>query len=396
MVLHPALAHLSQSEIDELIAGYMSGTRAFLLFQQFRIDASHSQIRRILPPQILSQACTLCGAPMCQAMPRRENKKLIPSKVMCSVCSHEESGKCACPDCKERQNRFAIEAKARIQAELSHAIIAARSHYQARDIDLNALSLNQAVAFLALIRCGSITDKELCGPLSSNSLPFAPTSTSTDEWLETLISGGIVAVSEHSTIGTIEIDHEKIVYDSQKVQWLVLIKNWHELIQQIEHAGLTKAWPTHWYEHAEQVWKNLALSECRQFYDYSLQKRGFRANGDIAINHMLMNVLRDFSVAQTYAIIWTGARDAADFFVRGRLSRVHVANYMVGACQRYADRARTEAWQVSSFKRNFDLPRSMISYVLFDVIFKIGERGFENTVSMKYLAASMSQLEISR
>ncbi len=39
-------------------------------------------------------------------------------------------------------------------------------------------------------------------------------------------------------------------------------------------------------------------------------------------------------------------------------------------------RAKAENWEVKPFKRNFDLPRSSISHVFFDVFLKIGEAGF--------------------
>lgn len=50
---------------------------------------------------------------------------------------------------------------------------------------------------------------------------------------------------------------------------------------------------------------------------------------------------------------------------------------MIGECQRWADRARAENWEVKPFKRNFNLPRSSISHVFFDVFLKIGEDGFD-------------------
>ena len=65
---------------------------------------------------------------------------------------------------------------------------------------------------------------------------------------------------------------------------------------------------------------------------------------------------------------------------------------MVGACQRYADNARTKGYTLIPFKRNFNLPRSMISYVLFDVILKIGERGFTEPISLAALAAEPANL----
>jgi hypothetical protein len=65
---------------------------------------------------------------------------------------------------------------------------------------------------------------------------------------------------------------------------------------------------------------------------------------------------------------------------------------MVGACQRWADTARAEGYEVKPFKRNFDLPRSMMSYVLFDVILKIGERGFTEPIGLATLAGESEKL----
>lgn len=83
-----------------------------------------------------------------------------------------------------------------------------------------------------------------------------------------------------------------------------------------------------------------------------------------------------YSVAQCYRIIWAGAQQATDFLVRKRCNTKHAANFMIGECQRWADRARAEMWEVKPFKRNFNLPRSSISHVFFDVFLKIGEAGF--------------------
>lgn len=125
----------------------------------------------------------------------------------------------------------------------------------------------------------------------------------------------------------------------------------------------------------------IALAECRQFYNHCADERGLEIKGDLAVNTMLANILRDYSVAQCYRIIWNGARSTADFMVREKPARSHAANYMIGACQRWADHARTAGWVVFPFKRNFNLPRSMISYVLFDVILRIGECGFTEIIA---------------
>ncbi len=125
------------------------------------------------------------------------------------------------------------------------------------------------------------------------------------------------------------------------------------------------------------------MFECRQFYDYCAVERNLKVQGNSAVNNMLEDMLRDFSVGQVCRFIWYGAKDAADFLVRKKVDRVHASNYMVGACLRSAERSRALAREEIPFTRNCYLPRSMVSYVLFDVILKIGEAGFSEPAKMK-------------
>jgi hypothetical protein len=193
----------------------------------------------------------------------------------------------------------------------------------------------------------------------------------------------VIAISEHSANGTIVLENGALNYDYMRVCWIMPGNGPQNLIERIELAGLAGEWPEHWHSEAPELWLKLALAECRQYYDYCAKERGLRAQGDLAVNTMLSNILRDFSVAQCYRIIWSGAKNTADFMVRERPNHAHAANYMIGACQRWADHARTDGWTVVPFKRNFKLPRCMISYVLFDVILRIGECGFNEVAAQR-------------
>jgi len=317
---------------------------------------------------------------MREEVPKRVGKKLLAGKVSCSACGHEENHQCRCEHCVMARYRQATEERNRLQAKIKSAIVAEQAKIRHASCSLKEMSLAEAVAYLALIRCCPVDAQFTCGPLVASPVPYAPTAALINDLFGILRQAGLIAVSEQSEVGTIEMDNEQIIYDAQNVLWIVPADKTHELIEQIELAGLTGIWPEHWHDEAEPLWQKLALSESRQFYDYCARKRGLRAQGDGAVNAMLTNLLRDFSVGQAYRIIWHGARAASDFLIMKRPNKAHAANYMVGACQRWADRARSEGWEVIAFNRNFDLPRSMISYVLFDVILKIGERGFTKVI----------------
>jgi hypothetical protein len=195
-----------------------------------------------------------------------------------------------------------------------------------------------------------------------------------------LQKSGLISLSDCSSPDALRLDANGIVYDPGKVRWQLRAEASLAFISAIESAGRTGSWPARWGEEVADAWLLVAMAECRQYFDHCARQRGFHCDSDHAVAVMLMNLLQDMSVAQCYRAIWFGARAAADFLVRSRCSRPHAANYMIGACQRWADRARAESWDVIPFKRNFDLPRSMISYVLFDVVLKIGECGFTEPV----------------
>lgn len=383
--LHPAISHLNPHDLDELMAGYLSGDKAVELIRRYRIDSPSNQLRTLLPPKLLDQICSICGANMVEEVPKRIGKKLLAGKVSCSACGHEENYQCRCQHCVMARYRQASEEKDRLRAKINSAIAAEQARFRHASFSMRDISFAEAVAFLALIRCCPIDAQFICGPLTASPLPYAPTAALRNDLFDSLRQAGLITVSEHSEEGTIEFDNEQIIYDTQNARWLVPADNTQELVEKIELAGLTGIWPNHWIEEAEPLWQKLALSESRQFYDYCARMRGLHAQGDEAVNMMLTNLLRDYSVGQAYRIIWHGARAASDFLITKKPNRAHAANYMVGASQRWADRARAEGWHVIAFKRNFDLPRSMISYVLFDVLLRIGERGFTEAIYQKNL-----------
>ena len=151
--LHPAISHLSPLELDELMAGYLSGDKAVELIRRYRIDAPSNQLRTLLPPKLLDQICSVCGANMVEEVPKRVGKKLLAGKVCCSACGHEESNKCRCQHCVMARYRQAAEEKDRLQAKINSAIAAEQAKFRHASCSIRDMSFAEAVGFLALIRC---------------------------------------------------------------------------------------------------------------------------------------------------------------------------------------------------------------------------------------------------
>lgn len=377
--LHPAITHLNQQELDQLMAGYQSGVKITTLFEEFRIKAHASQVCQILPAMLIGQTCRICGAEMISRVLSRNGNNVKECSVMCSACQHDDSPSCRCANCVSERRRQASELQMQRKARLHQAIVAAQSETHA---SIHELSLETAVAFLAFTRCCPPNSMGICDSLASTSreIPYSPSNEITALLLESLRHAGLIAVSERSLQGSVDLAGDKLIYEPQQVKWLMTVKNRLELVEAIEIAGLSGDWPEQWLEQVNPLWLKIALAESRQFYNHQADARGFNVRAETAVTEMLNNVLRDFSVAQLYCVVWKGAQYAADFMVREHVNKAHAANFMIGACQRNADQARANHWQVKAFRRNFELPRSMLSYVLFDVILKIGERGFSEPI----------------
>lgn len=378
--IHPKLSHLTQQQIDELINRYYAGENVRALIQEFGTNCPINQFTKLLPPLIdHSSQCAVCGSPMMKVRVSRSSHLLGAEPIRCSSCGHTGAEYCTCEFCKDqrqKQQLAHLEKRRALVAEYCRVPNLENTH----DLKVENLSLDMAVALLALVRtCGYMdkTNGHVLESFQNATIPFAPNGSYGDALRDFLLDSGLINISNHSRLDSFVFEGDEITgYYPSRVRWEFLFGNPGILIQQIEECALLGTWPEEWkMEVLDQCW-DLAFAECMEFYEHAARQRGLMVSGEQSIKAMLSNLLADFSVAQCYHIIYSGARAAADFMVRTKSTKPHASNYMIGACQRWADRARAESWDVSGYRRNFDLPRSMVSYVLHDVFTKMGERSF--------------------
>lgn len=391
----PKLSHLSESQIDTLIARYYGNEKIQDLLSEYQIDIFPSQLNGLFPPEILEdELCPYCGDAMTRKRRSRSSTRYAKEIIQCGLCGHRKDGRyCNCEHCKvEERSREEILFK-----EKSSKILAfcqqtwPRSPHQPTAVDLD---LRMAVALLALTRTCTFVEadgeEQLNKPfhLSLESLetaliPFAPTIELSRDLIREMIRRQLIGIS---TLGINKafdyVNGEIRQFYPEKVNWILTVEDPFSLLEEItDLAGTISNWPSKWSEAVNDLWTEIALAECKQYFRHSAAERGLPEAGGKSTDLMLRTLLQNFSVSQCYRIIWTGAQRAVDLLVRKRCSRQHASNFMIGECQRWADRALAEGWEVKHFKRNFDLPRSSMSYVFFDLFIKNGQAGFNSVPS---------------
>lgn len=370
------LAHLDSAQLNALIDRYYAGERVLNLTTEFRIRCAPNQLFSLLPPKLLhDRRCEACGAPMAQF--RRLRPEASPSEgdVRCSECAHRVTGSCDCAACAARRREWADRELMRRRAE-NEAYCHARWDYADRVHTPDDLSLVEAVALLAVVRCGGWRADGTIGAVGYSGVPLAPAGSLVDRLLSTLVSARVIAPAMESPVEAFSPTDVALPAYPYVTYWRILAPSPISLVEQIERVAASGEWPDAWHSALGDLQLMLALAECQEFADFCLSQRGMPDPPEFASEALFRNLLSDFSVAQCFRILWAGAHATSDFLVRKRANRRHAANYFIGACQRWADRARTEGWALEPGFRNNNYPRSQLSHILYDVFMGIGEKGF--------------------
>ncbi len=293
----------------------------------------------------------------------------------CSHCQHRKTRACACSYCSKTNKQQKKIPSIQPQAP------SRTTHHSLKAADL---SLEQAVSLLSLMQCyGPARIKNgMKFRLSNGSkMPFAPSGGYGEDLLSRLIEAGLLKISGQAHTKSIALSNNKMAI-TFNAQWSLPDTVSSELIQDIEARVIECNWPTPWYEQVSDLALDIALAECREFYDYCAAKRMFPEADEHSVTAMLRNQLEDFSTGQCFRIIQSCAQYASDFMVKQTATPRQAADYMIGACQRWADKARAENWVVTAFRRNFHCPRSMVSCTLYDFILKTNDEGIETPIAL--------------
>jgi hypothetical protein len=393
--IDPRLAHLTNEQIETLVSRYYSGENIKVLIQEYQVDCIENQLYKLFPPLTLHQmVCPYCGIPMVRERLARSSFRYEKRSILCPCCGHIDDVSCRCKGCI-LEIEEAKELKRLKEKELIAVLCSNWDVEPKNPVSVENLTLRQAVTIISLVRACSYMDlpedatsksNEIhLNPLGDAQVPFTPGIDLGQTLINELIDCGIASLSEYSNSKAFSFNDkdEFVGIFSQLIGFKIRGEDPQRLIRDIEHySANTELWPHGWKDEIEQLWLDIAFSEAKEFFLHMAQERGLPDVSGKAMDEMLLNLLQDFSVAQCYRVIWAGSKEAADFLVRKKCNKRHAANYMIGACQRWADRARAEKWEVPKHKRNYDFPRTMIDYVFFDTFLKVGDIGFRDNPKM--------------
>ena len=344
-------------------------------------DISTSHMRKLVNENCTAYShkfsCDNCGAPR-------------PFKSRTDVTTNQNCwswNQWTCDTCKEI---LKVEQKQQAEIESRSKRDLVDAEYQEKrqsGLDLSHFSFSDAVYFISLIRVGMSEDLEFIYPRESYENPLSPTSESDLEILRQLYRNNHICIHPGSRPDTLELNEDDLnsfKFYPLQVHWLLPLsedQKTQDVIQLVETALRSKdGWSEEWNDQSALLRREIALQESFQYLKFVLQEHGFDFSIGEKTTQIIKSLLSDFSVAQIYNLCWRAAKDAAAYFMRESISKKQAANIVPGSIQRMAERALSEGWEIKPYGRNFKVPQTMASEVLYNMALQIGDAGYNAVI----------------
>lgn len=211
-------------------------------------------------------------------------------------------------------------------------------------------------------------------------MPLSPDARFDMEILASLSQSGLISVHPESNLNAFQLlDDGGYRYYIALVAWSLLLPqdagHPRELVELLERLLSSAEFRNARRDELLALAKEISLLECLSFLDYVLAEHRLALTPGEKTKVVLRRALEVCSVSQVYNLIWGATKAAAAFCMRGA-NRRHAANSVIGNIQRQLERALANNWTISAFHRNYSLPQSILSQVVFNTCLGTDDGGF--------------------
>ncbi|WP_302569859.1 hypothetical protein [uncultured Clostridium sp.] len=383
--IHEKLRHLTMLQIESLMNKYYNGVKASDIIKEYNIDTTSSKLYTLFPPIICEDIiCPVCNEPMYKERDSKSSYSWNKKKPFCAICGHTDEIICKCNYCiaeREKVRKLNEERKVRILQEKREKI---KKVYDLNIVPVNYSELNfrEKVFLGALLRTSLSEDMEVILPLNDAERELAPTIGYIKEILSYLIGRGVISVDSNSSIDAFLDSNEEKDIEFPNVYYITMVKYRINIVGDEDIKNILskiinpKSFSDADKEDALNIWKEIALEECIEYFEYQMKSVRFDFNIGEKTIAIFKDLLENFSVSQIYGIIYKSVANATKYYQESSVSKKQAANSVIGGCQRYAERAMINNWELAKYSRIKELPQSMISEFFFDRVIGVGSLGF--------------------
>lgn len=279
---------------------------------------------------------------------------------------------------EEEQNNILIARR--------HEIIEFIERTQTGPIEVSELTLKESVYLLAFIRHSANEMLTGFNAVTMNRTErLAPQTDSDSELVRFLYKSNLISLSLDSPQHAFTFEGDKLTaFSLVNSIWQI---EFHEgdslrnILTRIEELLFDPEFVAGDIEELTDLILEISLMECLAYLEYNLIEHNLPFKPGEKTRKVFLQALKTYSVAQIYNFIWSACKDAASYYMKGGISKRQAANAVVGSIQRKHERAIGNTWNIGEFRRNYDLPQSIVSQVVFNFMLRTDDGGFNQKLS---------------
>lgn len=288
------------------------------------------------------------------------------------------NGNITCEDCiNEAQHSEILRKKSAIQTIIDN------NEYE---LSVDALTVRQAVFLYALIRHSANENLTSLNEYGLNkSELFSPDKDYSIKILKELHDHDIILIDPNSDLEHITLlENGGFQYYIDRVIWFLPLsssyQNMNQFISELDNLITSMSFIDDAYEEVVELCKEVSLHECIGYLNFVLSEHQLNFNPGEKTILAIGKALERYSVSQVYNFIWRAGRDAAAYYMRSHVPKKQAANTVVGSIERQIERAEANCWEVTAYRRVYNLQQSQVSRVLFNLLLHTDDGGFELTM----------------
>lgn len=384
MNIDSRLHHLKENEVLELMNRYYNNEKTTELIKEYNLNITPGALYTIFPPEEFDDIiCPICNLSMLRKRAARTSYRSNNNKIYCEKCGHVEDKSCRCSHCIEVEKiekKRIKEEQERINYEKRCLISEVYDLDKKEKLGLEKLSFRSRVYLGALLRAGITEDMMSVNPIVEIDRNISPRVGYTKEMIRNLINNHVIVVSPNSSLAAFPDSDEETefpyTYYTFKVKYALNIEFQGDYAGSVAKIMNPDELSKEDSEEATKIWREVALEECLEYFEFQMKEVNFNATIGEKTIATFKDLLEKFSVSQIYGIIYRSVANATRYYQQGGVSKKQASNSVIGSCQRYAERAFLENWELKKFVRPYVVPQSVLSEFLFNRVLKIGELGF--------------------
>lgn len=370
------IKHLTESDIIQMITKYYEGISVTQLKKDYQIKIATSQFIKVFPKKITDKKCQYCNINLVEEWKSKHGYSFKDKLPYCPHCKHENHDKCKCETCEEVRRELIIQEENRKRALINE-------HYNERNyskVPEAKLSLEDKLYLAVLLRGGLDENLININPVASLDKKLTPTGDFTVELIKTLTGRNLIVPHFFSSINAF-VDDETFPnsYYVNRVIFRINIEPnddiYQNMIQRLLYPDQKEFEKDRNF--CFEMWRKISLNESLEYLLYSLEKVGFDFSPGEKTIKVFEHLLEHYSVAQVYSLIYRAVANSTKLYQERKMSKKHAANTVITSCESYGERAVAEGWSLTKYRRNYDLPETLISSIFFTSILKIAYLGFE-------------------